>query len=68
MRLFIFLLLVLFSLISFAQVVVTGQVNDNQTGQPVAYAMIKAGQDRTFSNSEGKFKLIVTEEIGRAHV
>jgi iron complex outermembrane recepter protein len=61
MRLFIFLFLVLFSRISFAQMVVTGQVTDKQTGQPVAYAMIKAGPDRTFSNPEGKFKLIITE-------
>ena len=61
MRLFIFLFLLLFSRISFAQVVVTGQVTDNRTGQVVAHALIKAGPDRTFSNSEGKFKLIVTE-------
>ncbi len=61
MKLFFFLFALLFAQISFAQVVVSGRITDSQTGQPVAYALIKAGTDRTFSGPEGKFKLTINE-------
>ncbi|MEM9987603.1 MAG: carboxypeptidase-like regulatory domain-containing protein, partial [Bacteroidota bacterium] len=52
----------------YAQSLVTGQIFDDSTRNPVAYArvMIQGSEVGTLSNSEGQFLLRVSSELANA--
>lgn len=41
----------------YGQKSVTGIVKDGQTGEPISYALVSTGSNKSYTNSEGKFSL-----------
>jgi iron complex outermembrane recepter protein len=68
MRSIIIFFLILSCLFSSAQPTISGKVTDQQTGQPVPYALVSSGANRTFTSQGGDFQLIANPDDSLLHV
>ena len=68
MRSILIFALILCSFISSAQPTISGKVTDQQTGQPVPYALVSSGVNRTFSGQDGYFQIAANSDDSLLHV
>jgi iron complex outermembrane recepter protein len=68
MRSIIIVALILSSIISSAQLSISGKVTDKQSGQPIPYALVTSGANRTFTGQDGDFQLIANPYDSLIHV
>lgn len=68
MRSIIIVALILSSIVSSAQLTISGKVTDKQSGQPIPYALVSSGVFRTFSGQDGEFQLIANPNDSLLHI
>jgi iron complex outermembrane receptor protein len=68
MRSILIIALILSSITSSAQLTISGKVTDKQNGQPIPYALISSGANRTFTGQDGDFQIAANPDDSLLHV